>query len=199
MKGGKRRRGVKQTDRLSDLPNGILHHILSFLDSESVVRSNILSRRWVWKEVHVLNFYGHSCKAKQKQQHIERHVDQILSCRSDCNVRKISIFFDIQAHVIPYLGIVKYAASHGLQQLYVLHKEEDDRFLILSADVALISTYVRSLKVLDLQWAVLDESALGFWSHLKLLETLTLRDCEFDFGGPDNLPDPLLLFSDWKT
>ncbi|CAI0441211.1 unnamed protein product [Linum tenue] len=92
MKGGKRRRGVKGTDRLSELPDGILHHILSFLDSEFVVRSSILSRRWrwVWKEVLVLNFCGHSCKAKHKQQHFERHVDQILSRRSDMFARLAS-------------------------------------------------------------------------------------------------------------
>ncbi|CAN1147846.1 F-box/LRR-repeat protein At3g59200, partial [Linum perenne] len=45
-------------NRLSDLPDSILHHILSFLDTKSFVQTCILSRRWryVWKYVDVLTF-----------------------------------------------------------------------------------------------------------------------------------------------
>ncbi|CAL1383379.1 unnamed protein product [Linum trigynum] len=66
MKDGKRRRDVLGAGRLSDLTDGILHHILSFLDTEYVVRSSILSRmwRWVWKDIPVLTFHGRSCRAK---------------------------------------------------------------------------------------------------------------------------------------
>ncbi|KAK1661693.1 hypothetical protein QYE76_049852 [Lolium multiflorum] len=40
-------------DRLSDLPDCLIHSILSFLDSRLVVRSSILSRRWrhLWRSV----------------------------------------------------------------------------------------------------------------------------------------------------
>uniref|UniRef100_A0A0E0B7G2 F-box domain-containing protein n=1 Tax=Oryza glumipatula TaxID=40148 RepID=A0A0E0B7G2_9ORYZ len=40
-------------DRLSDLPEGVLHRLMSFLDSRQAVRTCVLSRRWrdVWRTV----------------------------------------------------------------------------------------------------------------------------------------------------
>nr|XP_025876531.1 putative F-box/LRR-repeat protein At5g38386 isoform X1 [Oryza sativa Japonica Group] len=40
-------------DRLSDLPEGVLHRVMSFLDSRQAVRTCVLSRRWrdVWRTV----------------------------------------------------------------------------------------------------------------------------------------------------
>ncbi|CAL5072276.1 unnamed protein product [Urochloa decumbens] len=44
-------------DRLSDLPDGILEHVLSFLPAEDAVRSSVLSRRWrgAWARASALN------------------------------------------------------------------------------------------------------------------------------------------------
>ncbi|OEL24700.1 hypothetical protein BAE44_0014284 [Dichanthelium oligosanthes] len=44
-------------DRLSDLPDGILEHVLSFLPAADAVRSSVLSRRWlrVWTHAPALN------------------------------------------------------------------------------------------------------------------------------------------------
>ncbi|XP_044435637.1 MEIOTIC F-BOX protein MOF-like [Triticum aestivum] len=52
----KRIRGA-QDDRLSDLPDCLLHSILSFLESRQVVRSSVLSRRWknIWRSVPCLD------------------------------------------------------------------------------------------------------------------------------------------------
>ncbi|CAN1845880.1 Putative F-box/LRR-repeat protein At5g02930, partial [Linum perenne] len=76
------RRIQNRVDRLSDLPDCILHHILSFLDTKSSIRTCILSRRWrcVWKYVDVLNF---SRSSFEDDLHFQQHVDQVLSFRSD--------------------------------------------------------------------------------------------------------------------
>ncbi|OEL18423.1 hypothetical protein BAE44_0020557 [Dichanthelium oligosanthes] len=44
-------------DRLSDLPDGILEHVLSFLPAEDAVRSSVLSWRWrgAWAHAPALN------------------------------------------------------------------------------------------------------------------------------------------------
>jgi hypothetical protein len=46
----------KPNDRISDLPNGVILHILSFLYTKHVVRTSTLSKRWrhLWKAVPVL-------------------------------------------------------------------------------------------------------------------------------------------------
>jgi hypothetical protein len=45
-------------DRLSDLPDSLIHSILSFLDSRQVVRTSVLSRRWrhLWRAVPCVDF-----------------------------------------------------------------------------------------------------------------------------------------------
>ncbi|CAN1225535.1 Putative F-box/LRR-repeat protein At3g28410 [Linum grandiflorum] len=44
-------------DRISNLPDSIIHHILSFIDTTSAVRTSVLSKQWksAWKHVHALN------------------------------------------------------------------------------------------------------------------------------------------------
>jgi len=47
-----------EEDRISNLPDGVLNHILSFLPTKSAVATVRLSRRWLhlWKHLSVLNF-----------------------------------------------------------------------------------------------------------------------------------------------
>ncbi|CAN0878542.1 F-box/LRR-repeat protein 25 [Linum grandiflorum] len=53
---------ARSADRLSSLPDSILHHILSFLDIKCVVQTSVLSRMWrcVWKHTPVLYFHRDS-------------------------------------------------------------------------------------------------------------------------------------------
>ncbi|PNX91118.1 F-box/LRR-repeat protein, partial [Trifolium pratense] len=45
-------------DRISNLPDGVLSHILSFLPTKTTVQTSILSNRWhhIWKHQSVLYF-----------------------------------------------------------------------------------------------------------------------------------------------
>ncbi|KAM0862595.1 hypothetical protein ACQ4PT_045165 [Festuca glaucescens] len=45
-KSGSRRRGAAAVDRLSALPDALLHHIMSSLKAWEVVRTCVLARRW---------------------------------------------------------------------------------------------------------------------------------------------------------
>ncbi|CAN1334908.1 Putative F-box/FBD/LRR-repeat protein At4g03220 [Linum perenne] len=158
-------------DRLSDLPDSILHYILSFLDTKSSVQTCILSRRWrcVWKYVDVLNFIRIS------DHQYERHVDQVLSLRSDCSsVRKI-YRMNIRDRVFD--KIVKYAASHGVQELFICSRQSK-----MVDEVGLVCSCYQSLKVLMLSEAYIENTVFGLWSCLQLLESLTLKDCCFNFG-----------------
>ncbi|CAN1149319.1 F-box/LRR-repeat protein At3g59200 [Linum perenne] len=72
-------------ERLNNLPDSILHHILSFLDTKYVVQTSILLRAWthVWKHVAALNFLDKS---------FIQFVDSVLRLRGllGCDVDKIS-------------------------------------------------------------------------------------------------------------
>ncbi|CAN1185149.1 Putative F-box/LRR-repeat protein At5g02930 [Linum perenne] len=172
-------------DRLSDLPDSILHYILSFLDTKSSIQTCILSRRWrcVWKYVDVLNFIRISLDEAKDDHQYERHVDQVLSLRSDCSrVRKVRI--DCEFHIYRmnlrdrvFDKIVKYAASHGVQELFIYSRQSKT-----VDEVGLVCPCYQSLKVLELSQASIDKAAFGLWSCLQLLESLTLTDCCFNFG-----------------
>ncbi|CAI0413374.1 unnamed protein product [Linum tenue] len=75
------------TDRLSHLPEAIIYHILSFLDTKSVVQTSVLSRVWQSEHVPVLNFRSASF---QDYSSFQRYVDNVLSHRGPYNVSKIS-------------------------------------------------------------------------------------------------------------
>ncbi|KAL5725683.1 hypothetical protein ACHQM5_008800 [Ranunculus cassubicifolius] len=49
---------VEVEERISSLPDNILHHILSFLRTEEAVHTCVLSRRWryIWMGIHTLHF-----------------------------------------------------------------------------------------------------------------------------------------------
>ncbi|KAJ0645855.1 putative F-box domain-containing protein [Helianthus annuus] len=53
-----RARELSKNDRITRLPDGVIHHIFSFIDTRSVVRSSLLSQSWrnTWKSHSHLNF-----------------------------------------------------------------------------------------------------------------------------------------------
>ncbi|CAN1266864.1 Putative F-box/LRR-repeat protein At5g02930 [Linum perenne] len=171
----KRNKGIQdRIDRLSDLPDGILHHILSFLDTEFSVQTCILSRRWrcLWKYVPVLTFTERSLWSEQR---LERFVDNVLSLRSDSSsISKVTIDFGEEDNKHLFERVMKYAASHGVQDLFVL--------MALEVVTSVCSCY-RSLKVLELKQTNIGKEAVELWSCLQLLESLTLTACRYIYHG----------------
>ncbi|CAI0393986.1 unnamed protein product [Linum tenue] len=107
-------------DRLSDLPDNILHHILSFLDTLSIVETSILARRWrcLWKDVPILNIwrkYRNSSTFSFKE-----HISKLLSLRSH-HVAVAEVNFDycrwgatLSEKFEMFDSVMKYAASQSL-------------------------------------------------------------------------------------
>ena len=56
-------------DRISNLPDGILHHILSFLPVKSIAQTSVLSTRWNynWATLPCLDFSEFSMKEKKRE------------------------------------------------------------------------------------------------------------------------------------
>ncbi|CAN1836911.1 Putative F-box/LRR-repeat protein At5g02930 [Linum perenne] len=163
-------------DRLSDLPDSVLHHILSFLDTKSSVQTCILSRRWrsLWKYVPVLTFSKSSLRSNCD---FEQYVDKVLSVRSDCSIiSKVTIdFHKKEKHLFD--RVMKYAASHGVEELFIFPTFGTS----LEVFGPVCSCY-QSLKVLQLNLINIDKKAVGLWSCLQLLQSLTLTDCCFTYG-----------------
>ncbi|CAN0879880.1 Putative F-box/LRR-repeat protein At3g18150 [Linum grandiflorum] len=159
-------------DRLSDLPDGILHHLLSFLDTKSSIATSILSRRWrsVWKYVPVLAFTEYSFGSLSG---FLQFVPRFFALRSDSSrLRIVTADFPIEQRVDVFDTMMAYAASHGVQELFIrgcCYLDSDVTSLMIGQEPS-----VRKINV-------------GLWSRLQLLETLTLTQCAFTFGdGADD-------------
>ncbi|CAN0909896.1 Putative F-box/LRR-repeat protein At3g28410 [Linum grandiflorum] len=171
-------------DRLSDLPDSILHHILSLVDTRSSFRTNVLSRRWtsLWKDVPVLTF-GQAEAMSPLQFHGQ--VDRVLSLRSDSiSLSRVTVdFFFWHAQVEWLLDqfdrIMKYAASHGVEELSIRVHNHPDFHVI-----ELLCIAYQSLKVLEVTETWIGESDVGLWSCLQMLESLTLTRCFFVSDDP---------------
>ncbi|KAJ8628461.1 hypothetical protein MRB53_021768 [Persea americana] len=92
------------TNRISSLPESILLHILSFMDTNDAVRTGILSKSWrhLWTSVPNLNFvqsYRRNkdrCAYEANFNFVESYVnfvDDTLPCHVASNIHKFSISF----------------------------------------------------------------------------------------------------------
>ncbi|XP_061342198.1 F-box/FBD/LRR-repeat protein At5g53840-like [Gastrolobium bilobum] len=58
----KKKSSIVKQDRLSNLPDEVIHRILSSLDAKTAVQTSVLSKRWryLWTSLQVLNFHDMS-------------------------------------------------------------------------------------------------------------------------------------------
>ncbi|CAN0891088.1 Putative F-box/LRR-repeat protein At5g02930 [Linum grandiflorum] len=176
---GSKRIKNRSIDRLSDLPDCILDQIFTYLDTRSAVQTCILSRRLrsIWKYVPVLNFNDSKYSLRFNW---ERHVEQVLSLRSDriC-LSRVRVDFWIERWRLDLLDkIMKYSASHGVQELSI-----NVPFAKSAGVFRSVCLYCQSLKVLELEKASIQNFDAELFSRLQLLESLTLTDCNLTFRG----------------
>ncbi|KAF9588377.1 hypothetical protein IFM89_008807 [Coptis chinensis] len=95
-------------DRISTLPNNLLHEILALLDMKQVVQTSVLSTRWrdLWTSISTLNFnstvFLKSTKktAKDKDRFIE-FVDQALLHHDNSSLKTFRLFYDERRRLPP--------------------------------------------------------------------------------------------------
>ncbi|CAL1393395.1 unnamed protein product [Linum trigynum] len=181
------------TDRLSHLPEPILHHILSFMDTISAVQTSVLSRSWnrVWKHVPVLelcrlSFYEYSsflwfvCKvldlrynlSLRKMSYLDNYVYKHERGEDDESDALITEFRDIGV----CMEVIQYALFYDTQHLVIdLDNEykdvhQSDRFTGLFGKILNCN-----LKTLELTYVCIDDglASRGF----QMLTTLRLQLC----------------------
>ncbi|KAI3921382.1 hypothetical protein MKW98_013316 [Papaver atlanticum] len=90
------------TDRISELPDTVLSHILSSIPTKSVVRTSILAKRWryIWKSVPVMDFDENlfprqTGNAEHENTSFVGFVDRVMESHDDTDIRKLRLaFFD---------------------------------------------------------------------------------------------------------
>ncbi|KAL5721758.1 hypothetical protein ACHQM5_005362 [Ranunculus cassubicifolius] len=192
----------KIVDRISALPLPILHHLLSFLPVEDIVRTCALSKQWrtIWCSIHSLDLN----KDLSSSNKIEFYdfVDSLLLLRDGSNIHKFHLFLEYGIGDRDALGRsrinkwIMYAIRHNVQVLDIGFAGEDveltsQMFTCQSLkELKLSFAYLNlptsvclpACKSLHLCEVVIQDDQLGkaLFSKMPLLETLIIEDCFFE-------------------
>ncbi|CAL5201788.1 unnamed protein product [Lathyrus oleraceus] len=108
---------IDNKDRISDLPDSLLLHILSFLNIKQAIHTCVLSTRWInlWKYLPTLSLVSSQFPSVEI---FTQFVSQILSLR-DNSAELHTLRFSRNKAMEPCLleMILKYAVSHNVQRL----------------------------------------------------------------------------------
>ncbi|KAK3193211.1 hypothetical protein Dsin_024521 [Dipteronia sinensis] len=103
-------------DRLSNLPEPLISHILSLMDTKDAVQTSVLSKAWRyhWTNIHTLDFdYGKFCNPVR----FRKFVLDVLSRRKGFHLHKLKLYCSGTTHVSMARKVFNYAKLHGLEHL----------------------------------------------------------------------------------
>ncbi|KAF7119969.1 hypothetical protein RHSIM_Rhsim13G0173200 [Rhododendron simsii] len=126
-----RRRHFETTtavDRISEFPDSILVHILSFLDIEDAVRTQVLSKRWrfLWTFLPCLLFYYNAFDddgGKGVDFRVARNTEFVTFIEktllaSNCKLKKFEVDFYYDPHFASNVDSwTRFAAGKGVKEL----------------------------------------------------------------------------------
>ncbi|CAN0840473.1 Putative F-box/FBD/LRR-repeat protein At1g78760 [Linum grandiflorum] len=110
---------LRRTDRLSNLPDSVFYHILSFLETKDVVQTSVLARRWrcAWKSVPALNFRSQSFRDYTR---FKIFVYRVLCLRYPLGLRKIAFVDEGKSQYREgslFARVILYGFSHDAKHL----------------------------------------------------------------------------------
>ncbi|KAJ0571151.1 putative leucine-rich repeat domain superfamily, F-box-like domain superfamily [Helianthus annuus] len=162
-----------QVDRLSMLPDDLIHRILSLIHIKHAVQTTALSSRWrfIWTSMPCLNISTDDfCSLRA----FSEFVNNVLSHRNDqAEVYSVNLSFREALSEALLKTILDYAFSHNIQQLTVtwLRAERIDfpLFLLRSRSLKYLSLSGSSISFID-QYSII----IGSTWDLPALTTLKL-------------------------
>ncbi|XP_058081582.1 F-box/FBD/LRR-repeat protein At1g13570-like [Magnolia sinica] len=113
----------RHCDRISELPDGILLHILSLMPIKSAMRTSILSRRWrnMWKYIWVYTShldFGEEFTNGQTPEQFAGIVNKILELHNSKTVKRFRLFFYPGDRYMPNaMKWIEFATSKGVEEL----------------------------------------------------------------------------------
>ncbi|XP_038890213.1 uncharacterized protein LOC120079853 [Benincasa hispida] len=122
---------TNREDKISHVPDCVLHEILSTLNTKFVVQTCVLSKRWknLWTHIPTLNFhyniYSSLLSSKNedeesKQRYFKYFIIRVLSKHCATNIQKLTYTSSgDEDELVLVEFLICYAGSHNVQQLCI--------------------------------------------------------------------------------
>jgi hypothetical protein len=178
----KRAAGASGEDRLSDLPDGVLHHVLSLLPADQAVQTSVLARRWrhLWKGMPALRLVGPKTRFATAQD-FDRFVNRLIAARGDlplvsCEVEAYLTWDDYGGEPeepepnLYFDSWIQYALACKVQVLKVVGDVVGCESELI---VPLISQHLVNL---DVHHVCMEKDSVDF-SSCPVLEELKMKEC----------------------
>ena len=204
----------KGRNKLCNLPDIVLQHILSFLGTKDAVRTSVLSKRWLylWVSMPNLNFIQGPGEMNDWNRNLFMNlVERALVLQKSSNIQKFSLSCDVFCDACSINSWVFSAVRHKVQVLdlclflngesFVLPRSlftcESIKVLNLQMCYNLrlpSSIFFPSLKILTLKHIVFpdDQSTQRLFSGCPVLEELTLDNCYWENINAISISAPML-------
>ncbi|XP_058782797.1 F-box/FBD/LRR-repeat protein At5g53840-like [Vicia villosa] len=184
---------VHNKDMLSDLPDCIILHILSFLITKHAVTTCVLSSRWkdLWKRLPALIFHISDFRGFRTNKIFSEFVSKVLSLR-DPSVSLHTLDYENISHLLEpqaLESIVNYAFSHNVQRIRLSVTTG-----IAQIPVALFSSQNLTHLSLSISICYGCENLFPKSLNLPVLSTLELENFTF-FVGDNDCAEPFSTFN----
>ncbi|KAL5789501.1 hypothetical protein ACOSQ2_004389 [Xanthoceras sorbifolium] len=195
-------------DRLSSLPDPIIHYILSLTDTKSAVQTCVLSKKWRdhWTNIHSLNFdrssFGRWVGFRNFVLHVLRHRKSFdlgnlrFICGSTNKVQLVKkVFLYAKSHRLEGLDsdlIGSFPQRHLSCQQIISHECENLRTLKIYHILTDFSEFA-TLTTLEISASSLRANTDDLFSRCLNLENLVLVNCQVYCGNTFIISSPRLV------
>ena len=181
------RDAVIDTDRISNLPNSLLYHILSFLLTKEAVATAILSNRWkpLWTLVPTLDLKDNCCKKPISFTYI---VYRVLALHIAPSLRSFRLTWYSPCNSFHLDTWIHAALARNVQQLHLeiyLDGRQDDNHVYVGNFFRLPSSLFtcKTVVVLELSGGIVLNPPPSFqFASLKILRLSKIR-----YGSTNNI------------
>ncbi|KAI3502778.1 hypothetical protein L1887_31082 [Cichorium endivia] len=181
---------IEGEDRLSSLPDDVIHKIFSFISIKDAIGASVLSSRWrfIWTTMPYLNFENLNC-------HGPKFISNVLSHHNN-RIQVSSLNLILGGTIMDYESvkrILNCAYSHNVQQLSITSKILPWKpFNYELSFITAPTCDLPALTTLHLHCIKLSDSSTDLFSKCLNLKNLVLRRCTMNGTKVLNICHPRL-------